>query len=159
MVLVSYSTQGVALYEICDIYMKFLTLNQTFDLYVKIVSAFVSALFPPCVYLIRVFGKMHLAPPLASKPLQEGYNTLGSIQTVPFSFVQEIDGVESKCEGGQLQMGQKAMTTVNQKHSTRCSEHKRSRKMQKKHLWVSHKKLHLLSPLLLFSCSVMSNSL
>ena len=57
LILVSYSTQGVALYEICDLYMKFLTLNQTFDLYVKIVSALVSALFPPCVYLIRVWWK------------------------------------------------------------------------------------------------------
>ena len=87
---------------------------------------------------------MNLAPPLASKPLQEGYNTSGSIQTVPFSFLQEIDGVGSRCKGGQLQTRQKAMTTVNQKHSTRCSEHKSSRKMQKKHLWLSHKKLNLL---------------
>ena len=63
---------------------------------------------------------------------------------MPFSFLQEIDGVGSRCKGGQLQTGQKAMTTVNQKHSTRCGEHKSSRKMQKKHLWVSHKKLNLL---------------
>ena len=87
---------------------------------------------------------MNLAPPLANKPLQKGYNTLGSLQTVPFSFVQEVDGVESRCKGGQLQMGQKAMTAANQKPSTRCSEHESSRKMQKKRLWVSHKEVNLL---------------
>lgn len=82
-------------------------------LYIRIVFALASALLPPLVYFIG-FGEENESGSSTCKKVVTHH---GSIQAVPFVFLQEIDGVEGKSRKRQLQR-LPTKIAVNQNHST-----------------------------------------